>query len=318
MDKHTMTYLLNCLISVIISVIDNIPSNFRFHFINAIFVISSWRVLVCVHGYLTDVCGIAISSLSNQKEETHANTFNNGSALKARKETGLIYYSIESIASMFGDYEQGRPGRGIITKTDYNTVMHKLIQSKNTNIKDPEYIEELVKKLYNALSLDGDGRSLVYHDIMIGFVSMSKDNGDEKIKYIYSMITKDARYKGVTLNNMIHYLTITYQVMFVITPGLKAEYPISEIELATTASEDLFMGDVDRVITFEEFKKWYNTIPCPALHNPEEPAMPKSQGEIEQEKYIKCLEKKLEELERDYNNEWEGDSDNDSEYVPGE
>ena len=87
-----------------------------------------------------------------KKHEERLDYMNRDAALKARKETGLIYYTIASIASKFGDYEQGRSGRGIVMKKDFNKVMRRLIKSKNTNIKDPEYIEGLVEKLYRALS----------------------------------------------------------------------------------------------------------------------------------------------------------------------
>ena len=253
-----------------------------------------------------------------EKPEERLDYMNRDAALKARKETGLIYYTIASIASKFGDYEQGRPGRGIVMKKDYNKVMRRLIKSKNTNIKDPEYIEGLVENLYRALSPEEESECLNYHDILIGLGSMCCGSRDEKVEYIFEMITKDTRYAGLTLNNMIHYLNINYRVLFVTTPNLKNNYPVSEIELATMTAEELFINssDVNQVITIEEFKKWYNTdtISGHALSTPD-PVV--NTREIEQAKYIASLEKKLEELERDYNKEWEDVSDNDSDYVPG-
>ena len=253
-----------------------------------------------------------------EKPEERLDYMNRDAALKARKETGLIYYTIASIASKFGDYEQGRSGRGIVMKKDFNKVMRRLIKSKNTNIKDPEYIEALVENLYRALSPEEESECLNYHDILIGLGSMCCGSRDEKVEYIFEMITKDTRYAGLTLNNMIHYLNINYRVLFVTTPNLKNNYPVSEIELATMTAEELFINssDVNQVITIEEFKKWYNTdtISGHALSTPEPVA---NTREIEQAKYIASLEKKLEELERDYNKEWEDVSDNDSDYVPG-
>lgn len=242
-------------------------------------------------------------------------------ALRARTETGLMYYTVDNLATMFGDYEQGRSGRGIITKKDYNTVMRKLIQSKNTNIKDQVYIEKLVEGWYHAM-YDVEHDCLNYHDILIGLGSMCKGSRDEKVEYIFSMLTKDARHNGLTLDNMIHYLNITYRVLYVTAPAIKEACAVTEIEMATITSEELFMScsGVNKVVTFEEFKRWYSGTPAvfiqpEAVKTPTPP--PPTKLEVEQAKYIKRLEKKLAELERDYNKEWEDDSDNDSDYVPG-
>jgi len=238
-------------------------------------------------------------------------------ALRARKETGLMYYTVDNLATMFGDYEQGRSGRGIITKKNYNTVMRKLIQSKNTNIKDPVYIEKLVEGWYHAM-YDVEHDCLNYHDILIGLGSMCKGSRDEKVEYIFSILTKDARHNGLTLDNMIHYLNITYRVLYVTTPAIKEACAVSEIEMATITSEELFMScsGVNKVVTFEEFKRWYSGIPAVFIQQ-ETVNAPPTKLEVDQATYIKRLEKKLAELERDYNKEWEDDSDNDSDYVPG-
>ena len=238
-------------------------------------------------------------------------------ALRARKETCLMYYTVDNLATMFSDYEQGRSGRGIITKKDYNTVMRKVIQSKHTNIKDPVYIEKLVEGWYHAM-YDVEHDCLNYHDILIGLGSMCKGSRDEKVEYIFSMLTKDARHNGLTLDNMIHYLNITYRVLYVTVPAIKEACAVTEIEMATITSEELFMScsGVNNVLTFEEFKRWYSGIPAVFIQ-PETVKAPPTKLEVDQATYIKRLEKKLAELERDYNKEWEDDSDNDSDYVPG-
>ena len=241
-------------------------------------------------------------------------------ALRARKETGLMYYTVDNLATMFGDYEQGRSGRGIITKKNYNTVMRKLIQSKNTNIKDPVYIEKLVEGWYHAM-YDVEHDCLNYHDILIGLGSMCKGSRDEKVEYIFSMLTKDVRHNGLTLDNMIHYLNITYRVLYVTVPAIKEACAVSEIEMATITSEELFMScsGVNKLVTFDEFKRWYSGTPEVFIHQEAVKApTPPTQLEVEQARYIKRLEKKLADLERDYNKEWEDDSDNDSDYVPGQ
>jgi hypothetical protein len=260
------------------------------------------------------------TALAGERVQERSINSRRDQALRARKETCLMYYTVDNLATMFGDYEQGRSGRGIITKKDYNTVMRKVIQSKNTNITDPVYIEKLVEGWYDAL-YDVEHDCLNYHDILVGLGSMCKGSRDEKVEYIFSMLTKDARHNGLTLDNMIHYLNITYRVLYVTVPAIKEACAVTEIEMATITSEELFMScsGVNKVVTFEEFKRWYSGTPAVFIQ-PEavKAPPPPTQLEVEQAKYIKRLEKKLVDLERDYNKEWEDDSDNDSDYVPGQ
>ena len=205
-----------------------------------------------------------------------------------RRLTGLHAMSVESTLELFSIVTDDN---GMIDRESFESCFDIITSQLDAPMATEKTLEErrlVVSELFNLFDENSDGQ-VDYHELTAGLTILCSGNRHEKAYTAFSLY--DTNDDGViSMQEFSKYLTSVFKVMFAAEPESAKRMGTSPEQLAVATAKHAFDSadkNHDGVLSYDEFRDWYDAVNEQEAEEMEETRTGKEQYVMSLEKFSK-------------------------------